>query len=113
MQGVLPLFDGDTGAVVARKLGLVAGGENEFPPRGAVPAHVLVSITFIIILTKVIIVTIVIIVIVTIITSVIIVTIVIIIRPCRCPWEQSTLLGRLEVGPRRQVPESLCHCQER
>ena len=92
---------------MARKLGLVAGGENEFPPRGAVPVNVLVSIMFIIIVI------IVIIVIVTIITSVIIVTIVIIIRPCRCPWEQSTLSGRLEVWPRRQVPESLCHCQER
>ena len=41
---------------MARKLGLVAGGENEFPPRGAVPAHVLVSITCIIIVTIVIIV---------------------------------------------------------
>ena len=32
LQGVLPLFDGDTGAVVARKLGLVAGGYDETPP---------------------------------------------------------------------------------
>ena len=94
---------------MARKLGLVAGGENEFPPGGAVPAHVLVSITFIIIVTIVIIV----IVIITIITIVIVMIIVIVIRPCRCPWVQSTPSGRLEVGPRRQVPESLCHCQER